>query len=408
MINTSFHQFNPAPTTYSTFSSAIVGKPLALVNAGWSLEMAGQPRENWTTTDITNPSIPKQRTLLKDDNRIPWNQRQWEPQDPRDPNDNNAPESARKGYTFPIKLGDDARRYDGLVGYFPATKSPLGEKTSDLDLDTLYTYPAFVSKSVGSPDPRVKITKDNYPRHTPYWISPGERGESLARHDDRLQVFGLIVDPFLPVNAFSGILPTKALKLPPRTVELALQKMTAFWHVGPLVVARDVDKSFSEHRALDGDYAGILAKYVKGKEVPKDHVAPPAATTAPALPAAPAAGGGASSAAPPKDEDELPTVEFPLAPPIAAANGGGNAQFVFLQPYKTRQGEGGAENNTRYNPYGIDGQTAAGLDAAEARLMPGPYTAVEGYLQIAKSLADDLRPGAAAKPVSRVDSGGGG
>lgn len=34
------------PDTYATYSSAIIGKPVAVVNIGWSLELAGAENQN--------------------------------------------------------------------------------------------------------------------------------------------------------------------------------------------------------------------------------------------------------------------------------------------------------------------------------------------------------------------------
>lgn len=217
-------------------------------------------------------------------------------------------------------------------------------------------------------DPRVSITPGNYPRHTPYWITPDTATSPLDRHDDKLQVLGLIMDPFLPVHAFSSILPIKQLRLPNWSVEAALKRLTAFWHVGPIVTTHDVEKAFSPERRLGGDYIGQLAALVAGRKSEQ------------------AEDGSDRNAI--NGGEELPTVRFPLAAPVAAANGG-DARFVYLQPYWREEVQTG-EARMAFNPYAIDEQAAAGADAAEAKLAPGPYTALEGYVQMAKPLGDVL------------------
>ncbi|KAL5083900.1 hypothetical protein Trisim1_000809 [Trichoderma cf. simile WF8] len=371
MINTSFDSasFQHAPTSYSNFTSAIIGKPLALVNAGWSLELANQPRRNWTTSDVLNPQLKPPRTLLKPEVAEPWAERQWPPPTAEEVLKKHVTETDKHGYAFPVKIGDASRRYDGLVAYFQP-KEQLNGTNDDLDLSTIFTFPQFISPA-HEPGPRTKISPETWPRHTPYWFAPQARGEAASRHDDKLRVLGMLIDPFLPVHAFSAILPTRSLKLPPWSLEQALKKMTAFWHAGPLVVAHDVEP-FSLKRILNDDYIAALDDYAKGDKVPS----PSPSVTPPE---------GEKDRPPLKDT--LPTVQFPLASPTAAANGA-DAKFLYLQPYmvpvddKSPQGA----TTTRYNPFRIDSQAAAGADAHEAKLAPGPLTALEGYIQIAKPL----------------------
>jgi hypothetical protein len=197
------------------------------------------------------------------------------------------PINSSAGYTFPVKLGDAERAFDGLVGYFPLTgaglaaggptsqipppvpaKGAKGMVQSDLDLGTLYTFftetlpPAANKQS----DPRVALSLPppaNNPSApvipvtslllTPYYIRSDSvtslppsfftsqtartsEPPALTQHDATLAVFGMITDPFLSVHAYSAILPNLPLQLPTWAVETALQQMTAFWRAGPLVV----------------------------------------------------------------------------------------------------------------------------------------------------------------------------
>jgi len=355
MIDKSFANasFSQAPTSYSNFSTAVIGKPLALVNAGWSIELAHQPRMNWSATEYTSKLSPT-RTLLKPGNGR-WSERQW---DETQPNPH--------GYTFPVKIGDDARRYDGLVGYFLPSQPDHANPTTrgaDLNVNKFYTFPAFDAppEKKDAMDPRIPITKENYPRHTPYWQAPESASEPLERHDDKLRILGLLIDPFLPVHAFSAVLPTKALQLPGWTVERALKRMWAFWHAGPLLVTRDVATSFDAGRRLDERYSETLAKLTVGKTLKQKEDA----------------GEGLEAGAP------APVVKLPLAPPTGTENGGG-AAFVYLQPYLDQEGK------TVFNPYAIDPDSGVGADAEQARLEPGPYTALEGYVQIVKSLGEEF------------------
>lgn len=389
------------PKSYATHSSAIVGKPLALANAGWSLELGNTQRTNQSTVNTT----AQDRYLL-------------DPNAARDdPKGGALPVHSPKGYTFPIKLGDSERSYDGLIGYFPAspitTSPPPSTSTppsSDLDLSKLYTY--FTSslpadaKIFGS-DPRISLfpTDRTTPLPTPVHLTPyhltGLTTPSLDLHDDQLTIFGMILDPFLPVHAYSSILPIKPLQLPTWAVEKALSRMTAFWKAGPLLVTRDVPKGFDEQLALVGEYAGSMAPSAP----PFDGTGDVASTVPITLPAAP---GPVlpPGITPPKDSDAgqdqkipVPLISIPLSPPTAS-HSGASAVYRWLQPYWVKSTgadaasdkgpDGGAAAaasfETRFNAFGVSDDGASGADAATLRLEGAPYTAIEGYVQVVKAL----------------------
>ena len=88
----------PAPDSYAGFLASVVGKPLALVNMGWSLELAGPPLHNQSSSKTKDDGC----NLLRD-------------------------------YVFPIRLGDKDRHHDGLVGYFDITIGDDGKERLNLD-----------------------------------------------------------------------------------------------------------------------------------------------------------------------------------------------------------------------------------------------------------------------------------
>ncbi|KAJ2903782.1 uncharacterized protein MKZ38_009348 [Zalerion maritima] len=375
MINKSIENqsFAHAPSTYSNFSSAVIGRPMALVNAGWSVQLANMPSENWAVMPQDAAPTPP-RTLMKDavdPLTTPWADRQ-----------HTLDSAANDGYLLRLKVGDDARRFDGLVAYFkPNLEEPgvnLGEGPNDLNLSKFHTFPSFIrdlSGVINGEDPRVPISDENFPKHTPYFLSPSQVSDTLDRHDDKLRVLGLLVDPFLPVHAYSGMLPIKPLKLPEWTVERALKRMTAFWHAGPLLIPQEVP-AFSEERILETGYLEKLQEDLKAIPPPEYDV-------------------HAEDPQEDANKERVPTVQLPISPPVAAANGGA-ADFVWLQPFRVKaelasggEGETGAQAYvTRYNSFGIDGLASEGADALKAKLPPGPYTAITGYLQITRPLEE--------------------
>lgn len=325
-----------APDSYATYSSAIIGKPLAIVNAGWSLELASEESQNWSTywQDYLDklaasklPTPPPARSLLGPNNE------QKTPDDPL-------------SYTFPIKIGDKDRTFDGLVGYF-LPQNPSDKTSTQIDYKHLYTY--FVDTldtTKTSNDPRIEITPANYNKFTPFWIPPSDPGSAIPSHDARLQALTLIMDPFLPVHAYSAILPNQSLTLPEYLVERALKRITAFFAVGPLLSSLDLVPNLTtapKAVPLDANYA--------------DTISPTAAPAAP-----------------------LPNVLLPLTPP-SATQGGGGAEYRFLQPWYVDEA---GSKVTRYFANAVDANAAMGSEAQEAKLAKGPYTALEGYLQVAK------------------------
>jgi hypothetical protein len=296
MINESLANAAPAPSAYAQFLNSVVGKPLALVNMAWSLELATDAYENQSTLNQTKPD----RWLFSDHN---------------DP--------GRELYEFKFKLGDKDRAYDGLVGYFETLEEQ--EKGNDLKLDKLYTF--FGQEKPESP--LVMIGKNNYPTLKPYFLDPATSAKAmddLRNYYLGLNTFGAIVDPFTPVHGYSGILPTQPLKLPTWTWQEAMGRMTAFFHMGPVVVTQDVPEYKPEYK-LKSNY-----NLNEATTVPGSAVATPA----------------------------LPT-----------------ADWNWLQPYTV---ETDGQKETVFAPLGL------GTTDSRPRFEEGPYTTLEGYLQLRRPI----------------------
>ncbi|EFY85732.1 hypothetical protein MAC_08202 [Metarhizium acridum CQMa 102] len=222
MLTTALDNLAPAPDAYAQFLSCTIGKPLALVNMGWSLELAGPPLSNQSTRTGEHSSSPE-RDLVDD----------------TDPN-------GEHSYVFHVKLGDKEREYDGLVGYFDGYLEP--EKNEDLNYDMISTY--FTGENLDRPFDNLRaLTKDTYPTFKPYWLSPMSPSDESKtmdadvftdRHNAYLHPFGAIVDPFTAVHGYSSFLPAKALQLPAWTWQSAMQNLMAFFHWGPVTLTSDV------------------------------------------------------------------------------------------------------------------------------------------------------------------------
>lgn len=306
MITNATENTHHAPSAYGQFTSALVGRPLAMVNVGVSLELSGPP--------LTNQS-----TIQKADER---------------------PHQSVEDYDFSFKLGDKDALYDGLVGYFKAMSSfedLCNNPGTELQVNKIYTDHVDGQNLSDSPllptDQDAKTLKpifvDPMDIHDLY---PKDAGKMVLNYTQQRQgaynknVFGVIIDPFTPLHAYSGILPIASLQLNPWTWESAFQQMTTFFHAGPLVVTGDVP-SFNSKKALSGDY-----------DVKKDD-------------------------------------SFGALNAVALPAGLKSSEWAWLQPYVDEEGA-----VDKFMALGLKA-TAAGGDNVP-QFEKGPYTALEGFLQM--------------------------
>ncbi|KAM0266930.1 hypothetical protein ACHAPA_006499 [Fusarium lateritium] len=304
MLSLAVDNMAPAPSAYAEFVSSIVGKPLALANMGWSLELEGIPLEN----ESTRSGHQKPPLHLV-------------PESKQDKN----------SYEFQVKLGDFFREYDGLVGYFDANPEPKFEekRSNELKLDEIKTY--FIG---GSKAENLKpISKDNYPKFKPFWTGQFDDKTAVepADYTDRqvrqLHIFGAILDPFTPIHGYSSLLPIRSLQLPSWTWQAPMENMTAFFHAGPLTLTED-----------PGEYDPknpLTTETVKNRPVRNA-----------ALPALP------------------------------------EGDWSWLQPFVD---ETPGSKLPVYNAYGIEEKG----NPLKPGFQQGPYTAIEGFLQLRQPMNKD-------------------
>ncbi|KAH7146274.1 hypothetical protein EDB81DRAFT_794775 [Dactylonectria macrodidyma] len=236
MITNAMERTHHALSTYGQFTSALVGRPLAMVNVGVSLELAGSPLVN-------------QSTVQKADEHT---------------------HQSVKDYGFGFKLGDKDALYDGLVGCFKAMSCFADlrkNRGTELQVGKIYTDHIGDQSLSDSPllptDEDIKTPKpvfvgpmnahDLYPKDAAKMVLHYAQQRQEAYNKN---VFGVIIDPFTDLHVYSGILPIASLKLNPWTWESAFQQMTTFFHAGPLVVTNDVPsfESMDSNKVLSGDY----------------------------------------------------------------------------------------------------------------------------------------------------------
>lgn len=310
-----------APNQYADAMPAVVGKPIALVNMAWSLELATEALHSQSNPGgMSQPAAD----LLSD-------------------------------YDIPLKLGDKDVSYDGLVGYCGSlSNTDAGLDLFHIQTDFRHDHYGVTPEPTRTDDPEVldsKILKDiEYPSFKPYFVSTeGLTPSELATHHrEKLKVFGAFVDPFTPVHGYSGILPLRQLALPPWVVNDAIARMTGFFAMGPILVPDDVRPVH-----IDPNVIMPPAVPVEGGSVVQPAQDPTAASR---------------------------TIQIP-APPAASSS----QRWEWLQPsYQADDhaapivGGVGVDGKTFYEAMKI------GFVDRDIGLRQGPLSAVEGYLKLHK------------------------
>lgn len=157
--------------------SVLIGRPLALVRARLDLALDGPP-----VSDLT-----------------PWTLT-WPP-----------PVPEFLSYQFAVRLGDQATRSDGLIGYF------AGEDTGTFNSVAAPVATNAYLRQIG---PSGQLSAANY--------------LSLSFGAAAPQAVTMLLDPRAQVNAITGILPVKSLTLPPRFVDGPLAALEVAFSVGAL------------------------------------------------------------------------------------------------------------------------------------------------------------------------------
>ncbi|MGW6504355.1 hypothetical protein [Nonomuraea angiospora] len=165
--------------------SVLIGRPLALVPAQLRLTLHGPPLGDTGWAATFDPPPP-----------------------------------AFTAHEFAVRLGDQAARDDGLIGYFTA------------DGTTGYRYDTF--HSVTAPDDRQD-----------YATQIGPLGPAATPQDtDYLQLtfagpaptrLLLLLDPRAAVHATTGITPTATVTVPPEHVDDALRHLQVLFRFGPVL-----------------------------------------------------------------------------------------------------------------------------------------------------------------------------
>lgn len=125
------------------------------------------------------------------------------------------------GAKFSVRLGNQASREDGVIGYFKT-------ESSDIDYRTFHSV-------VAPADDEAYGRDQHYVRQIGPLASTDGNYLSLAVGSEAKTDITLLVDPRATIHATTGILPVKTLVLPQHFVHEALANMEISFRVGPLL-----------------------------------------------------------------------------------------------------------------------------------------------------------------------------
>jgi hypothetical protein len=172
------------PQNHKQYDSdaVLMGRPLALVRASLQLELQGLPVYNQSKTDFVNQvfEYKNKKTITPCDNNF-------------------------TGVQFPVRLGAMARADDGLVGYF-----------KDGNYDHFY--------ALAAPETSAKVS-----------VPADDNITLTCRPDADPIMVSILVEPRGSVHATSGLLPVKAINIPPDQYVAALKALKLAFLFTPIV-----------------------------------------------------------------------------------------------------------------------------------------------------------------------------
>ncbi|CAM1505073.1 Fc.00g107100.m01.CDS01 [Cosmosporella sp. VM-42] len=248
-IFTAQEHIQSPPQQSSQFPSALVGRPLTLARLGLGIELATAPMRIQAYADY-DEEYPSEGDLEAAS-------REGKADD--DPSETTGEEELAR-YQFSVKLGDMLGQQDSLVAYLSPPKSDTESAAwsivadyTERDDDQSSTSWPYIQHSTNAPAITVS---PSYPRLLPLPAVPVKDLDILAkvanyqiRKDEPLHssTLTVLIDPFLPVNVRSGILPVATAQLSRAVVEHDLRKLGVWLRAGlSLIGARGAGPVSSE------------------------------------------------------------------------------------------------------------------------------------------------------------------
>ncbi|CAL9331060.1 hypothetical protein [Streptomyces sp. enrichment culture] len=175
--------------SHTTPWTLLAGRPVAVVRARLRIELADTPHPQPTWEHLLDDPLPTDANPLR-------------------------------STAWPIRLGDAAHPGDGLIGYYTA---PDGKPTDYTRLNTPYTEPT--AQHYARP-----ITPQAFPtvvaENTPHGARPSPAATAWVT---------MLVNPFAPLGARTGILPAATTRVPDNAIRGPLARIALCVPTGPLL-----------------------------------------------------------------------------------------------------------------------------------------------------------------------------
>lgn len=212
---------NPGNLATDAGLTVLVGRPVAVVQAGLTLDLQGPPF-------LDQNSV----CMRDDDGPNPY----WEDSD-----------AGLSGVQFPVVVGDIDDLDDGLVGYF------IGQSQGAYNLGTFYSEAA-------APGAKGAVVQ---PTQQTLLVTPTPAADSATPTPATPLRLLMLVDPRAPVHAVTGLLPTQSLLVPPdlasaamSTLEISLQITPVLRAIGglalPAITEPGFELAYLEQRMASG------------------------------------------------------------------------------------------------------------------------------------------------------------
>ena len=192
VIDETLWMVDPMGGRRDQYLSVLIGRPLAIVQMQFQLDLLGDPIYNqlWNNMATADESNPPNLTWTKQIGEV-------------------------ENISFPVRLGSLELRNDGLLGYF---------LTQGTDSYSTF-YSVHTSPEVPGSDTYIKPIVNN-----------GEyQGDISLQNQGASVTVAMLMDPRGVLHAYTGILPVTKAELPAHLIEDFIRTMKVTFQTGPII-----------------------------------------------------------------------------------------------------------------------------------------------------------------------------
>jgi hypothetical protein len=212
VIDETLWTINPRGARKDQNLSVLIGRPLAMVRAQLALKLRGIPFYNqdwWNTFKVD---------LNNDGKNLP---------PATEPAQFSMIDGGVLNYLWPVRLGSQSLRNDGLIGYYT--------DNSSTPANSFQVFNTVIQPGIASDYLKQIGANNNYLQLRFIHDDSGVPDST----QNQICNITMLLDPRGSVHAFSGLLPVTELAVPSEFVNAALQKMCYTFRAGPFLSSPD-------------------------------------------------------------------------------------------------------------------------------------------------------------------------